>query len=182
MAAKGAPIAANAPNTTQIRSAPMNLRSAMSKYAVGGEVSTSQSPFEELLSSYIENSGAPNVPPPSTIPLTVMPNEGLNEPMLDDKDFYGEVPEYYGNPDLIAQNPGFSPDPDPTYPRASPDPNPIDLGGGKSFLGSSPRNFDDPAITPELLRKIQESLNDSSRANRTQQDQLMRLIQSLKAT
>jgi hypothetical protein len=38
MAAKGSPQAAQAPNTTQMRSAPMNLRSAMRKYAEGGDV------------------------------------------------------------------------------------------------------------------------------------------------
>ena len=38
MAAKGAPQAAEAPNSTQLRKAPMNLRSAMSKYAEGGDV------------------------------------------------------------------------------------------------------------------------------------------------
>jgi hypothetical protein len=38
MAAKGAPQAAEAPNSTQLSKAPMNLRSAMSKYAEGGDV------------------------------------------------------------------------------------------------------------------------------------------------
>jgi hypothetical protein len=38
MAEKGAPRAANNPNTTQLHGAPMNLRSAMQKYAIGGGV------------------------------------------------------------------------------------------------------------------------------------------------
>jgi hypothetical protein len=39
MAAKGAPKAAAAPNSTQLRKAPVSLRSAMRKYAAGGDVS-----------------------------------------------------------------------------------------------------------------------------------------------
>jgi hypothetical protein len=38
MAAKGAPKAAAAPNSTQLRKAPVSLRSAMRKYAAGGDV------------------------------------------------------------------------------------------------------------------------------------------------
>lgn len=39
MAAKGAPKAASAPNSSQLRKAPVSLRSAMRKYAEGGNVS-----------------------------------------------------------------------------------------------------------------------------------------------
>ena len=38
MAEKGPPQAAPAPNSYQLRSAPMNLRSAMQKYAMGGDI------------------------------------------------------------------------------------------------------------------------------------------------
>lgn len=40
MAAKGAPQAAAAPNSTQLRKAPVSLRSAMRRYAEGGDVTT----------------------------------------------------------------------------------------------------------------------------------------------
>ena len=59
MAEKGAPRAANNPNTTQLRSAPMNLRSAMQKYAVGGGVG-SPPPSASDINSFVQaNIGNP---------------------------------------------------------------------------------------------------------------------------
>jgi len=59
MAEKGAPRAANNPNTTQLRSAPMNLRSAMQKYAVGGGVG-SPPPSAGDINSFVQaNMGNP---------------------------------------------------------------------------------------------------------------------------
>jgi hypothetical protein len=215
MAEKGAPRAANNPNTTQLRGAPMNLRSAMNKYAMGGNVelpppsagdinsfvqANMGNPqaimqaaaqynvsMEDLanatgyssnqINDYFSNaglgsmgtrsippqlagSGTFNVPSPEDIPKTVMPNEGWNEPVLDEGYGYGPVPEYRGKLDdpLISQNP----------PMFSPDPNPI---SGRKNL--------DPVISPELLRKLQESMNNPFGSQVTQQDQIMKLLQSL---
>ena len=59
MAEKGAPRAANNPNTTQLRSAPMNLRSAMNKYAEGGGVG-SPPPSASDINSFVQaNMGNP---------------------------------------------------------------------------------------------------------------------------
>lgn len=59
MAEKGAPRAANNPNTTQLRSAPMNLRSAMQKYAEGGGVG-SPPPSAGDINSFVQaNMGNP---------------------------------------------------------------------------------------------------------------------------
>ena len=222
MAEKGAPRAANNPNTTQLRSAPMNLRSAMQKYADGGGVgspppsagdinsfvqanlgnpqaiadaarqygvsmddlanatgySSSQindyfgnaglSPFNVQPAPNVEGSGMFNVPPPEDIPLTVMPNEGLNEPAMFDEG-YGPVPEYRGRMDdpLETQNPSmFSPDPNPslTIPNRVKGGNPINPNAG---------------IPLELLKKLAERANDPFSSQVTQQDQIMKLLQSL---
>jgi len=59
MAEKGAPRAANNPNTTQLRSAPMSLRSAMNKYAMGGGVG-SPPPSAGDINSFVQaNMGNP---------------------------------------------------------------------------------------------------------------------------
>lgn len=47
MASKGAPQAGSAPNSTQMRAAPMSLRSAMRKYAAGGDVQ-GMMPIDEM--------------------------------------------------------------------------------------------------------------------------------------
>ena len=220
MAEKGAPRAANNPNTTQLRSAPMNLRSAMQKYADGGGVgspppsagdinsfvqanignpqaiaqaaqqygvsmddlanatgySSSQindyfgnaglSPFNVQPALNEEDSGMFNVPPPEDIPLTVMPNEGLNEPEVNSGGFF---PEYRGRMDdpLETQNPSmFSPDPNPnlTIPNRVKGGNPINPNAG---------------IPRELLEKLAERANNPFSSQITQQDQIMKLLQSL---
>ena len=207
MAEKGAPRAANAPNQTQMRGAPMNLRSAMQKYAVGGGVgspppsagdinsfvqanignpqaiadaarqygvsmddlanatgySSGQindyfgnaglSPFDARPAPSVMGSGTFNVPSPEDIPQTVMPNEGLNEPEVNFGNF---VPEYRGRLDdpLETQNPSmFSPDP---------------MQGRINNL--------DP-----VLRKIQESISNPFGSQITSQDDLIKLLQALKA-
>jgi hypothetical protein len=211
MAEKGAPRAANAPNQTQMRGAPMNLRSAMQKYAVGGGVgspppsagdinsfvqanignpqaiadaarqygvsmddlagatgySSNQindyfgnaglSPFDARPAPSVMGSGTFNVPSPEDIPQTVMPNEGLNEPEVNFKNF---VPEYRGRLDdpLTTQNP-----PETYDPRSA-----------------SPANLD-PVISSELLRKIQESMGNPFGSQITSQDKLIKLLQALKA-
>jgi hypothetical protein len=58
LAAKGAPQAASAPNSSQLRNAPMNLRSAMQKYAMGGDVSESStgiSPQQAAILASLKN-------------------------------------------------------------------------------------------------------------------------------
>jgi len=212
MAEKGAPRAANNPNTTQLRGAPMNLRSAMQKYADGGGVgsppptagdinsfvqanignpqaiadaarqygvsmddlagatgySSSQisdyfgnagiNPFEARPSlPPVEGSGTFNVPPqPADIPLTYMPNEGLNEP--DMPRTTGQPPYDYGSV--------------PELNRSA-----IDAA---RLATQNPPQVDYSSIPPELLKKIKEMSNPFS-SQLTQQDDLAKLIQLLKA-
>jgi hypothetical protein len=241
MAEKGAPRAANNPNTTQLRSAPMNLRSAMQKYAVGGGVGSPPPSAGDInsfvqanignpqaimqaaqqygvsmddlanatgyssgqINDYFENAGygtsrsqpippqiagsgtfnvpprpdipdesmfvPPFVPPPSSIPPTFMPNEGLNEPEVN---FGSFVPEYFekASNSVETENPSMF----------SPDPNPIQ--GRTKNLGPVQGVFNGQTISPELLRKIQESMRDPFGSQLTQQDELMKLIQLLKGT
>jgi hypothetical protein len=235
MAEKGAPRAANAPNQTQMRGAPMSLRSAMQKYAVGGGVGSpppSASDINSFVQANIENPQAIlqaaqrygvsmdaladatgyssaqiddyfgnaglgsfnarpapvvegsgffnqtpippvmpserlNIPPqPADIPLTFMPNEGLNEPEVNFKSF---VPEYFekASNSVETENPSmFSPDPNPslTIPDRIKGGNPINPNAG---------------IPLELLKKLAERANDPFSSQITQQDQIMKLLQSL---
>jgi len=238
MAEKGAPRAANNPNTTQLRSAPMNLRSAMQKYAVGGGVG-SPPPSASDINSFVQaNMGNPqailqaaqqygvsmdaladatgyssaqiddyfgnaglgsfnarpapvvegsgfikqtpippvmpseglNIPPqPADIPLTFMPNEGLNEPEVNFKSFVPEYREKASN-SVETENPSMF----------SPDPNPVQ--GRTKNLDPVRGVFNDQTVSPELLRKIQESMRNPFGSQLTQQDELMKLIQLLKGT
>ena len=238
MAEKGAPRAANNPTTTQLRSAPMNLRSAMQKYAVGGGVGSPPPSASDInsfvqanignpqaimqaaqqygvsmddlanatgysssqIDDYFGNAGlgsmgtrpAPvvegsgfinqtpippvmpserlDIPPqPADIPSTVMPNEGLNEPEVNFRDFVPEYREKASN-SVETENPSmFSPDPNPSLPIPSRTKggNPIDPNTG---------------IPIELLKKLAERANDPFSSQITQQDELMKLIQLLKGT
>jgi len=216
MAEKGAPRAANAPNTTQLRSAPMNLQSAMQKYAYGGDVDPQNDPsksqamqvalFQKLLASggmgALGTGSAPmgsgkfNVPPPEEISQTFMPNEGFNEPMPEEGYGGSAVPAYMGrsnepsvgyggvpgseygaidaaklatqNPPQATQNLGFSPDLPPSS-----------NSGRMKSLAPVPTNFENSSISPELLRKIQESMGNPFGSQVTQQEQLMKLLQNL---
>jgi len=235
MAEKGAPRAANSPNQTQLRGAPMNLRSAMQKYAEGGGVG-SPPPSAGDINSFVQaNMGNPQaiadaarqygvsmddlagatgysnsqindyfgnaglnpfgyqsppqvmtamppmpprpdrpeptrppepVPPSYMIPPSVGGNEGLNEPEID----YGSFePEYRGRLDdpLITQNP-----PEAYDPRGA---SPANLDPVKRF------NLNNPEVSSELLRKIQESMANPFGSQITSQDELMKLLQALKA-
>ena len=111
-----------------------------------------------------------NIPPqPADIPLTVMPNEGLNEPEVNFGDFVPEYREKASN-SVETENPSmFSPDPNP-------------LPGRIKNLDPVQKVFSERAISPELLRKIQESMGNPFGSQLTQQDELMKLIQLLKGT
>jgi hypothetical protein len=224
MAEKGAPRAANAPNQTQMRGAPMSLRSAMQKYAVGGGVG-SPPPSAGDINSFVQaNIGNPQAilqaaqqygvsmdaladatgyssaqiddyfgnaglgsfnarPAPVPIP-PVMPNEGLNDPEVNFKSFVPEyrgriddpevnfksfVPEYFekASNSVETENPSmFSPDPNPslTIPDRIKGGNPINPNAG---------------IPLELLKKLAERANDPFSSQISQQDQIMKLLQSL---
>jgi len=240
MAEKGAPRAANNPNTTQLRSAPMNLRSAMNKYAGGGGVG-SPPPSSEDINSFVQanignpqaimqaaqqygvsmddlanatgyssnqindyfgnaglgsfgaqpapsvmGSGTFNIPPqPADIPPTYMPNEGLNEP--DMPRTTGQPPYDYGTaPDrsaidaarLATQNP-----PQVTEESLSPYlPTYTPPAVSQESLSPYLPTFTPPdsTIPPELLKKIKEMSNPFG-SQLTQQDDLAKLIQLLKA-
>jgi hypothetical protein len=256
MAEKGAPRAANSPNQTQLRGAPMNLRSAMQKYAEGGGVG-SPPPSAGDINSFVQaNMGNPqaiadaarqygvsmddlagatgysssqindyfgnaglnpfgyqsppqvqgyttpeppepirpqrpemttmppmpprpdrpeppprpsieSVPPSYMIPRSEGGDEGYNEPEID----YGSFePEYRGR--LDSQNPTMF----------SPDPNPSQIQGRTKDLDPVKRfNFNNPEVSSELLRKIQESMANPFGSQITSQDELMKLLQALKA-
>ena len=218
MAEKGAPRAANNPNTTQLRSAPMNLRSAMNKYAMGGDVQSPPPSAGDInnfvqanignpqailqaaqqygvsmdaladatgyssaqIDDYFGNAGLGSLnarPAPvvegsgffNQTPIPpVMPNKGLNEPEVNFKSF---VPEYFekASNSVETENPSMF----------SPDPNPIQ--GRTKNLGPVQGVFNGQTISPELLRKIQESMRDPFGSQLTQQDELMKLLQALKA-
>jgi hypothetical protein len=205
MAEKGAPRAANNPNTTQMRGAPMNLRSAMQKYAVGGEIVSpppSSGDIKNFVQANIENpqaimqaaaqygvsmedlanatgyssnqindyfsnaklgnygtkfvpsvegSGTFNVPPPEDIPLSFMPNEGFNEPEINTG--------YVGEP-RSAQGPFIAENPMDTRPSS-------------------------PSIPPGFVEAITRQLSQGNvnpfGSQINQQDELMKLLQALKA-
>jgi hypothetical protein len=235
MAEKGAPRAANNPNTTQLRSAPMNLRSAMNKYAEGGGVG-SPPPSASDINSFVQaNIGNPqailqaaqqygvsmdaladatgyssaqiddyfgnaglgsfNARPAPVVegsgffnqtPIPpVMPSEGLNDP--DMPRTTGQPPYDYGTaPDrsaidaaiLATQNP-----PQVTEESLSPylptfTPPPISQESLSPYLPTF--TPPDSSIPPELLKKIKE-MNDPFGSQLTQQDDLAKLIQLLKA-
>ena len=106
MAAKGAPQAAEAPNSTQLRKAPMNLRSAMRKYAEGGDVegnnagvdfaraAQSGAPFGGLMQAIMAAAQqAQQTTTPSSNPIPYSPGEGgrgipTPYPPPEDKGFY----------------------------------------------------------------------------------------------
>ena len=231
MAEKGAPRAANNPNTTQLRSAPMNLRSAMQKYAVGGGVGSpppSASDINSFVQANIGNpqaimqaaqqygvsmgdlanatgyssaqiddyfgnagfgtsgskpippqiagSGAFNVPPPESIPQTVMPNEGLNEPEYP-------VAQEYGLDDTDPVSLGVMNTPQTTEESLSPYLPTFTPPASQESLSPYLPKFTPPnsTISPELLKMMQER-GDPFGSQITQQDQqekIMKLLQSL---
>lgn len=230
MAKKGAPRAANNPNITQLRSAPMNLRSAMQKYAVGGGVGSpppSASDINSFVQANIGNpqaimqaaqqygvsmddlanatgysssqiddyfgnagygtsrskpiapqvvgSGAFNVPPPESIPQTVMPNEGLNEPE------YPVAQEYdLDNTDPVSL--GVMNTPQTTEESLSPYLPTFTPPASQESLSPYLPTFTPPnsTIPPELLKMIQERGNPFG-SQITQDDEMMKLIELLKA-
>ena len=207
MAEKGAPRAANNPNTTQMRGVPMNLRSAMQKYAEGGGVGSPPPSAGDInnfvqanignpqaimqaaqqygvsmddlanatgyssgqIDDYFENagfgtsrskpippqiagSGTFNVPPPESIPQTVMPNEGLNE--LDYEESLSPYLPTYTPPTTSQESLS------PYLPKFTP-PN--------------------STISPELLKMMQERGDPfgSQITQQNQQEKIMKLLQSL---
>ena len=206
MAEKGAPRAANNPNTSQLRSAPMNLRSAMNKYAQGGGVGSPPPSAGDInnfvqanignpqailqaaqqygvsmddlanatgyssaqIDDYFGNAGlgsmgtqpAPNavnsgtfyVPPPEDIPETVMPNEGLNEP------------EYPVDSGMYSQ------------------PDPVSLGNMNALEESLPSSsYGGSGITAEMLQKIMGQSDGPFGTQIGRNNELMQLLQTLKA-
>jgi hypothetical protein len=235
MAEKGAPRAANNPNTTQLRSAPMNLRSAMNKYAEGGGVGSPPPSAGDInsfvqanignpqaimqaaqqygvsmddlanatgysssqINDYFGNAGLGSMgtrPAPvvegsgffNQTPIPpVMPSEGLNEP--DMPRTTGQPPYDYGTaPDrnaidaaiLATQNPPQITEESlsPYLPRFTPP------AVSEESLSPYLPKFTPPdsSIPPELLKKIKE-MNDPFGSQLTQQDDLAKLIQLLKA-
>jgi len=214
MAEKGAPRAANAPNQTQMRGAPMSLRSAMQKYAVGGGVGSpppSSGDINNFVQANIGNpqaimqaaqqygvsmddlanatgysssqindyfgnaglgsfdarpippqvagSGTFNVPPPSSIPPTIMPDEGLNEPALDEGYGYGAIPDYREKEIDTSPMPSRN-----SY---------------NSQIPSASQAYSN--ITPEMLQQLMQRSNDPFGTQIDRNDELMQLLQILKA-
>jgi hypothetical protein len=96
MAEKGAPRAANNPNTTQLRSAPMNLRSAMQKYAVGGGVG-SPPPSASDINSFVQA----NIGNPQAI-MQAAQQYGVSMDDLANATGYSssQINDYFGNAGL----------------------------------------------------------------------------------
>lgn len=94
MEAKGAPQAAASPNSTQLRSAPMNLRSAMQKYAMGGNIDGNEggvSPQQQaaILASL-------RSPPPGAMNTGVKSTEGLLASLAGMGTAVNAQPDYRG--------------------------------------------------------------------------------------
>jgi hypothetical protein len=119
MAAKGSPQADKAPNTTQMRSAPMNLRSAMRKYAMGGDVQamTPQPqvpPPPQISASEINNFVQANLGNPQAI-ADAARTYGVSADMLASATGYSgqQINDYFGNAGLSPFAPQVQVDPIP---------------------------------------------------------------------
>jgi hypothetical protein len=93
MASKGAPKAAEATNSTQLRKAPVSLRSAMRKYAEGGGVGSS-SPSDADIASFVQA----NINNPQAIAQAAQ-QYGVSADALARATGYssGQVNDYFGN-------------------------------------------------------------------------------------
>jgi hypothetical protein len=93
MASKGAPKAAAATNSTQLRKAPVSLRSAMRKYAEGGGVGSS-SPSDADIASFVQA----NINNPQAIAQAAQ-QYGVSSDALARATGYssGQVNDYFGN-------------------------------------------------------------------------------------
>ena len=140
MAAKGAPQAAEAPNSTQLRKAPMNLRSAMSKYAEGGDVegnnagvdfakaAQSGAPFDSLMQAVMAAAQqAQQTTTPFSDPIPYSPGKGGRG-----------IPTPYPPP----EDPGFYQPPVDSFPEPS----------YEDIMPVLPRVYDDltPVPPPEV--------------------------------
>lgn len=201
MAEKGAPRAANNPNTTQLRSAPMNLRSAMNKYADGGGVG-SPPPSAGDINSFVQA----NIGNPQAI-LQAAQQYGVSMDDLANATGYSssQINDYFGNAGLgsMGTQPALA-DSDPIpqdYGLA--DSDPINLGvmdtpqtTEESLSPYIPRftpaavseeslspylpTFTPPnsTMSPELLKMIQERGSPFG-SQITQTDDFMKLLASL---
>jgi len=226
MAEKGAPRAANNPNTTQLRSAPMNLRSAMQKYAMGGDVQ-SPPPSAGDINSFVQA----NIGNPQAI-MQAATQYGVSMEDLANATGYssGQINDYFSNAGLgsmgtrpapVVEGSGFinqTPIPpvmpserlnEPEYPVAQEydldNTDPVSLGvmntpqTTEESLSPYLPTFTPPAtsqeslspylptftppnstISPELLKMIQERGSPFG-SQITQQDDMMKLIELLKA-
>jgi hypothetical protein len=120
MAAKGAPRVGGASNTTQMREAPMNLRSAMRKYAAGGGVQgmTPQPPVPpppQISASEINNFVQANLGNPQAI-ADAARQYGVSADALASATGYSgqQINDYFGNAGLnpfAPQAPVYEPAP-----------------------------------------------------------------------
>jgi hypothetical protein len=215
MAEKGAPRAAPAPNQMQMRGAPMNLRSAMQKYAVGGEIG-SPPPSAGDINNFVQA----NIGNPQAI-MQAAAQYGVSMDDLANATGYSsnQINDYFGNAGLgslgTSSAASAAPYVDPnltdeqlqggptfTYPEPG-DPNyepPMQTGVPEQSLSPYLPTYTPPAVpeqslspylptytppstsvSPEMLRKIQESMGNPFGSQITSQDELMKLLQSLKA-
>jgi len=140
MAEKGAPRAANNPNTTQLRSAPMNLRSAMNKYAMGGDVETPP-PSASDINNFVQA----NIGDPQAI-MQAATQYGVSMDDLANATGYSsaQIDDYFGNAGL-----GFlgTRSVGPTSPYTDPNLTDEQLRGGPRFTPPRPG---DPNYEPPM--------------------------------
>jgi hypothetical protein len=200
MAEKGAPRAANAPNQTQMRGAPMNLRSAMQKYAVGGGVG-SPPPSAGDINNFVQA----NIGNPQAI-LQAAQQYGVSMDDLANATGYssGQIDDYFSNaklgnfgtkpvpsvegsgtfnvpppediPQTVMPNEGLNELEYPVDSGMYRQPDPVSLG-----MMNKPVTTENSSISLELLRKIQENMGNPFGSQVTSQDELMKLLQALKA-
>jgi hypothetical protein len=111
MAAKGAPKAAAAPNFTQLRKAPVSLRSAMRKYAAGGDVTNTAPDYSRAYDAF---GGAGGV--------NDLRNQFLG--MGLDENTIGSIFSKYYAPETSQPAPQTLTPPPPEEPRYQPPPPP----------------------------------------------------------
>ena len=200
MAEKGAPRAANNPNTTQLRGAPMNLRSAMNKYAEGGGVG-SPPPSAGDINSFVQA----NIGNPQAI-MQAAQQYGVSMDDLANATGYSssQINDYFGNaglgsmgtrptpPQLMGSGEFNVPPPEDIPQTVMPNeglneleypvdsgmyrqPDPVSLG-----MMNKPVSTENSSISLELLRKIQENMGNPFGSQVTNQDELMKLLQALK--
>jgi hypothetical protein len=210
MAEKGAPRAANNPNTTQLRSAPMNLRSAMNKYAEGGGVG-SPPPSSGDINSFVQA----NIGNPQAI-MQAAQQYGVSMDDLANATGYssGQINDYFSNaglgsmgtssatsnapytdPNLTneqlqsvgpsAPNPG-----EPNYEPPMTTSVPYNYGtapesdyraiDAAKLAAQNPPQVSSSSISPEVLKEIMKRAQDPFNSQINQQDELMKLLQMLK--